>query len=48
MKIAEGCGRDVIMDYVGCLQQARGMGNSFSRMTFSSSNGQPMKAYNIK
>ena len=26
MKIAEGCGRDAIPDYVGCLQQARGMG----------------------
>jgi four helix bundle protein len=26
MKIAEGCGRDAISEYVGCLQQARGMG----------------------
>ncbi len=26
MKIAEGCGRDGIPEYVFCLQQARGMG----------------------
>jgi four helix bundle protein len=26
MKIAEGCGRDSVFEYVACLQQARGMG----------------------
>ena len=26
MKIAEGCGRDAVAEYVACLAQARGMG----------------------
>jgi four helix bundle protein len=26
MKIAEGCGRDIVPEYVSCLAQARGMG----------------------
>jgi four helix bundle protein len=26
MKIADGCGKDAVPDYVACLQQARGMG----------------------
>jgi four helix bundle protein len=26
MKIAEGCGRDSVAEYVACLQRARGMG----------------------